>query len=635
MNNPLEDPNFTTTPPPPLPAFHSPFATNAAPVLDNPFNAAPSSAVDASGFSSSASVIGADFETRSAPPAAAASAYDHDDDAADVSGQSHGAVSADEESTGGAGGLANSAIGGKPDFPVNVDERLNPYSKLQTRPCCGTDRAFRSVSPNVFNPLLTSDPLDQQDKPAITISDAVKTSEGAGSSYIAYVIRTDIPSIGLHLEAKHRYSDFESLQRFFRRIHPTIVVPPVPEKHTVADYAARPGKAKEDPKIIENRKRTLQSFLNRVAAHPILGKEHVLHRFIDGQGGSWTDILMDSGMAHFMKKKDPASGLKLTDSLLKNPDPHFLASEDYTYRFGIQLGNIIKYHKRIVKHYADMAAVGSDLGAAYNGWSLTETGPTHALAHAVEAVGEAVDNTVSATSQLVLWMDDKVTDPLNEYDKLTKQIDKILRWRHSKHVAFEQVSETLDTKRQALIKLEASELESQRLQAVLHAEGTSGPATARVAASVASNPYATGRPTGAAGGGGEAEGAGAGFNGVTSSATITSSYVGPSRSTSGGGLLATLNSFIDNDPEATRRANITKTRDRIGGLEQERRHGLAELGAANESIQRDLDRFQRDKVHDLRNMLLAYALAHRELCKKSLSAWQDAKASIEAVDVSR
>ncbi|KAJ3146708.1 Sorting nexin, cytoplasm-to-vacuole targeting pathway/endosomal sorting [Irineochytrium annulatum] len=92
---------------------------------------------------------------------------------------------------------------------------------------------------------------------------------------------------------------------------------------------------------------------------------------------------------------------------------------------------------------------------------------------------------------------------------------------------------------------------------------------------------------------------------------------------------------MDNDPEATRRANITKNRDRIASLEQERKQGLAELGAANEAIQRDLDRFQRDKVHDLRNMLLAYAVAQRDMCKKSLKAWEESREQILSVDITR
>ncbi|KAJ3096061.1 Sorting nexin, cytoplasm-to-vacuole targeting pathway/endosomal sorting [Phlyctochytrium planicorne] len=625
MSNPLEDPNFTTTPPPPLPEFSSPFASSSA------LNGSGGGRLGGGGFSSD--VLENPFTSKTAAPGLSASNLERsyfddsrDEDGGNTSGASAaGAASGDEES--------NKSEGqqGKVDFSVPIDERLNPYSKLDSRPCCNTDRVLRGVNPLVFNPLVTSEPLDQQDRPAITITDASKTSEGSGS-YIAYIIRTDIPSVGIHLESKHRYSDFESLQRLLRKAHPTIVVPPVPEKHTVADYAARPGKAKDDPRIIEGRKRQLQTFLNRVAAHPILGKEHVFHRFIDGAGGSWTDILMDSGLAHYLKKKEANTGIKLTDTLLKNPDPHFLASEDYTYRFGVQLGNVVKYHKRIVKHHSEAASVGSDLGAAYNGWSLTEMGPSGHLSHPIEAVGEAVDKTVAATSQMVLWLEDRVSDPLTDYEKLTKSIEKILRWRHNKHVHFETTSENLVVKKATLAKLENSELESQRLQAVLHAEGTSGPATARAIAAQSNNPY--GRSS-AAGGGGEAENSGSGFSGVTSSSTLSSAYTGRSSSSGGGGIFATLNSFIDNDPEATRRSNITKTRDRIAGLEQERKQSLAELGASNESIQRDLDRFQRDKVHDLRNVLLAYAVAHREMCRKSLAAWKDAKQAIESVDTSR
>jgi sorting nexin-4 len=101
-------------------------------------------------------------------------------------------------------------------------------------------------------------------------------------------------------------------------MHQTIVVPPIPEKHTVADYAARPGKAKDDPKIIDQRKRMLQSFLNRIAGHPILSKEHILHRFLE-PGSTWNDILSSSGLAYHLKKKKTAPTLKITDTLLKNP----------------------------------------------------------------------------------------------------------------------------------------------------------------------------------------------------------------------------------------------------------------------------------------------------------------------------
>jgi PX domain. len=41
--------------------------------------------------------------------------------------------------------------------------------------------------------------------------------------------------------------------------------------------------------MISRRKRMLQTFLNRLARHPILSNEHVFHRFLDGEV-SWVRV---------------------------------------------------------------------------------------------------------------------------------------------------------------------------------------------------------------------------------------------------------------------------------------------------------------------------------------------------------
>ena len=128
------------------------------------------------------------------------------------------------------------------------------------------------------------------------ITDAQKTSAGTSSPYIVYVIRTgvgqfiasaDDPQANQTLlqnaEARHRYSEFESLRESLGRLYPTLIVPPIPDKQTIGDYAVKQGKAKEDATLIARRKRMLQTFLNRLARHPILSTEHVFHRFLDGE----------------------------------------------------------------------------------------------------------------------------------------------------------------------------------------------------------------------------------------------------------------------------------------------------------------------------------------------------------------
>ena len=90
-------------------------------------------------------------------------------------------------------------------------------------------------------------------------------------------------------EARHRYSEFESLRLNLTKLYPTLIIPPIPSKQTIGDYAIKQAKVREDTALIARRKRMLQTFLNRIARHPILSNEHVFHRFLQGEV-SWVCI---------------------------------------------------------------------------------------------------------------------------------------------------------------------------------------------------------------------------------------------------------------------------------------------------------------------------------------------------------
>jgi hypothetical protein len=89
-----------------------------------------------------------------------------------------------------------------------------------------------------------------------------------------------------YIETRRRYSDFESFRNGLVKLYPTIIIPPIPSKQSIGEYAVKQGKAKEDATMISRRKRMLQVFLNRIAKHPLLGKEYVFHRFLD-RDASW------------------------------------------------------------------------------------------------------------------------------------------------------------------------------------------------------------------------------------------------------------------------------------------------------------------------------------------------------------
>lgn len=133
----------------------------------------------------------------------------------------------------------------------------------------------------------------------LKIVDAVKTTEGGKSSYIIYVIKTGVsramsPVISSiqsnaacprqNHECRRRYSAFDSLRTSLVALYPVLIVPPIPSKQSLTDYAVKgQSKAKEDATVIARRMRMLEDFLRRVARHPILSGEHVFHRFLDNE----------------------------------------------------------------------------------------------------------------------------------------------------------------------------------------------------------------------------------------------------------------------------------------------------------------------------------------------------------------
>lgn len=109
----------------------------------------------------------------------------------------------------------------------------------------------------------------------ISVIDAGKNNEGSGGSFISYTIRTG------EMEVRRRYSEFESLRSSLARLYPCLIVPPIPVKQSITDYSAGTAKAREDQAIIEHRKRMLEQFLRRTAAHKTLRLENIFHRFLD------------------------------------------------------------------------------------------------------------------------------------------------------------------------------------------------------------------------------------------------------------------------------------------------------------------------------------------------------------------
>ncbi|GJE91123.1 Phox homology domain and BAR domain-containing protein [Phanerochaete sordida] len=507
----------------------------------------------------------------------------------------------------------------KPPFPSPGSHRLpQPYKNDY---CCARDHWLHSG-----------------EDVEVLITDAQKTSLNSTSPYITYVLKSG------NAEAQHRYSEFESLRQNLVKLYPTLIIPPIPSKNTIGDYAVKQAKAKEDAAMIARRKRMLQTFLNRIARHPILSNEHVFHRFLDGEV-SWSEVLHSPPISLLPKNILKAPSHNPTDAStalayaalpnpsashpLRRPDQRFLDSEVFTNKFAAHLsGPMEKVTRRSMKRFSDFAQDHAELGAALNAFSLNENGQ---LSTAVERTGQAVDATYMSTNRLLQDLEQNWAEPLNEYSQFASIIKKLLAYRHQKHAQYEMTQESLESKREQLEELEKSEREAKRLEEALGRGRGESLGASRVMS-----------PDGEQQEHGPTE---AGTDTPSEPQTLAeeqSTYLPPHpgpnpvrRRAPGMGFLSalsyTLHGMMDVDPETARRNSISKTRETISQLEDAQHLTAQDLKYSSSTIQADLDRFQRQKVADLREMCISMARAHRDWCKNNLEAWEEAKKEIDQI----
>ena len=355
----------------------------------------------------------------------------------------------------------------------------------------------------------------------IQIVHAGKNTEGGGG-FITYTIRTG------EIEVRRRYSEFASLRQTLVALHPTLIVPPIPEKHSIADYAAKPTKAKEDVGIIELRQRMLATFLNRCRRMKEVREDGVWWRFLD-PNVSWSEVLHSYPAASIPKNNlkapplDPANptpghsylpvpsaSAKLrsgsTTSQSGTPtspqqppisssashttpqiqyarfpptsqnvsegelDPYFSTFEASSKDLEILLtGSMEKVNQRLLRHLYSLGDDLMDLGARYNAFSLCEQSAS--VAHAIEKTGQACDFTYIQSRDLSSGLSAGFAEPMRESAQFAGVVRSVLKYRVLKRVQEEMTRDELEKKRSSLEQLERSELEAKRIDQYMSSSG--------------------------------------------------------------------------------------------------------------------------------------------------------------------
>ena len=444
------------------------------------------------------------------------------------------------------------------------------------------------------------------------------------------------------LAAKRRYSEFEALRAALTTLHPTVIVPPLPHKHQLRDYALKQSRAKDDPALLAHRRRTLERFLTRVDATPALHDDPVFVRFLDARF-SWHEIQSSPPLAYAPKNNlaapphcpaDPdapaayaALPVPRAPRTLRVPNARFRDSDEFTRRFGSHMDTAVeRCNRRLMRRWADLAADYADLGAVLNGLSLTGGD----AAAGIERAGQATDATYIAANHMLAQWTAAVYEPLHEYTQYAGILQHIITWRHLKHQQLESAQEMLAGKRAELARLERIEADKERLSRALAGEELLVPPARR---SVYAEAAEGEEPERAAGGedaeraaGKQAERAAGGED-----AERAALYAPPAPSTLLSSLRHTFHHVMDVDPDKTRQSSISRLREEVLLLDEGVRLCMRDVAYVTDEIQASLNRFQRNKVSDMRRILAAYARIHRDYCVQGRDAWANARSALGAV----
>lgn len=152
-------------------------------------------------------------------------------------------------------------------------------------------------------------------------------------------------------------------------------------------------------------------------------------------------------------------------------DPYFNGFESSTRELELLLqGSIEKVNRRTLTHLTSLSVDMAELGARYNGFSLSEQSPT--VAAAIERIGQAVDSSYIATEELSAMLGANFAEPMRESAQFAGIVRSVLRFRILKRVQEEMTKEELFSKRQLLESLERSELEAKRIEQYLTSAGS-------------------------------------------------------------------------------------------------------------------------------------------------------------------
>nr|XP_033772773.1 sorting nexin-7 isoform X3 [Geotrypetes seraphini] len=239
-------------------------------------------------------------------------------------------------------------------------------------------------------------------------------------------------------EVRRRYQDFIWLKSRLEEAHPTLIIPPLPEKFIMKGVIER-----FNDEFIETRRKALHTFLNRIADHPTLSFNEDFKIFLTAQAWELTSH-KKQGPSLLSRMGQTVRAVASSVRGVKNRPEEFVAKNEYVETFSEKINALDKISRRIYKEEKDFLFKEyfegmKEYGPIHTLWSASEED----LASSLKGIAGCIDKCCKAIEQLMAGLSENLLPVIHEYILYSEMLMSVLKRR-------DQIQADLDFKVEAL-----------------------------------------------------------------------------------------------------------------------------------------------------------------------------------------
>ncbi|KAL7887351.1 hypothetical protein AOLI_G00050720 [Acnodon oligacanthus] len=325
---------------------------------------------------------------------------------------------------------------------LDEDEDLEVFSKDSNFMDGSSLNASMQTSPgSMVNQYKFEEEEEQSDTKDIFVTvDNPESHVTAIETFITYRVLTKTTRSEFdssEYEVRRRYQDFFWLKSKLEEAHPTLIVPPLPEKFVMKGMVER-----FNNDFIETRKKALHKFLNRIADHPILSCSEDFKVFLTAQAWELASH-KKQGPGFLSRMGDTVRAVAATVRGVRNRPEEFNAIQDYVEAFSHKMTSMDKITQRIIKEQKEYLEEIKECGPIYTLWSGSE----EELVEPLKMMASCLDRCCRESEERVQYLSSSLLPILHEYVLSTETLKAVLRRRDNIQAEFEAKNEALATKK--------------------------------------------------------------------------------------------------------------------------------------------------------------------------------------------